>query len=59
MFVYAYLSTLFFSLVRFVPMNINDEESIQDLLLQIDLIIQYGEDADVKMHDFDPPEADD
>ncbi|XP_073835798.1 GPN-loop GTPase 3 isoform X2 [Musca autumnalis] len=45
-----------FSLVRFVPMNVDDEESIQDLLLQIDNVIQYGEDADVKIHDFDPPE---
>ncbi|XP_011292575.1 GPN-loop GTPase 3 isoform X2 [Musca domestica] len=45
-----------FSLVRFVPMNVDDEESIQDLLLQIDNVIQYGEDADVKVHDFDPPE---
>lgn len=43
-------------MVRFVPMNVDDEESIQDLLLQIDNIIQYGEDADVKVHDFDPPE---
>ncbi|XP_011202998.2 GPN-loop GTPase 3 [Bactrocera dorsalis] len=45
-----------FSLVRFVPLNIDDEESIQDLLLQIDNVIQYGEDADVKIRDFDPPE---
>lgn len=37
-------------------MNVDDEESIQDLLLQIDNVIQYGEDADVKVHDFDPPE---
>ncbi|KNC24364.1 hypothetical protein FF38_04613 [Lucilia cuprina] len=42
--------------MRFVPMNVDDEESIQDLLLQIDNVIQYGEDADVKVHDFDPPE---
>lgn len=45
-----------FSLVRFVPFNVDDEESVQDLLLQIDNVIQYGEDADVKMRDFDPPE---
>ncbi|XP_036343178.1 GPN-loop GTPase 3-like [Rhagoletis pomonella] len=48
-----------FSLVRFVPLNIDDEESIQDLLLQIDNVIQYGEDADVKIRDFDPPEEED
>lgn len=48
-----------YSLVRFYPLNINDEESISDLLLTIDNIIQYGEDADVKVQDFDPPEDDD
>ncbi|XP_053693668.1 GPN-loop GTPase 3 [Sabethes cyaneus] len=48
-----------FSLVRFTPMNINDEENIADLLLMIDNVIQYGEDADVKTRDFDPPEPDD
>ncbi|XP_055637084.1 GPN-loop GTPase 3 [Toxorhynchites rutilus septentrionalis] len=45
-----------FSLVRFTPLNINDEENIADLLLMIDNVIQYGEDADVKTRDFDPPE---
>jgi GPN-loop GTPase len=49
-----------FSLVRFQPLNINDEESISDLLLTIDNMIQYGEDADVKVRDdFDPPEEPD
>ncbi|XP_055608293.1 GPN-loop GTPase 3 [Uranotaenia lowii] len=48
-----------FSLVRFTPLNINDEENIADLLLMIDNVIQYGEDADVKTRDFDPPEPDD
>ncbi|XP_055850049.1 GPN-loop GTPase 3 [Episyrphus balteatus] len=48
-----------FSLVRFVPLNVDDEESVQDLLMQIDNVIQYGEDADVKIRDFDPPEEDD
>lgn len=38
-------------------MNIDDEENIADILLTIDLIIQYGEDCDVKVRDdFDPPE---
>ncbi|XP_019545526.3 GPN-loop GTPase 3 [Aedes albopictus] len=48
-----------FSLVRFTPLNINDEENIADLLLMIDNVIQYGEDADVKTTDFDPPEEED
>lgn len=47
-----------FSLVRFIPLNIADEESIADLLLTIDNIIQYGEDSDVKMKDQEPPEDD-
>uniref|UniRef100_A0A1A9VF13 GPN-loop GTPase 3 n=1 Tax=Glossina austeni TaxID=7395 RepID=A0A1A9VF13_GLOAU len=44
------------TLVRFIPMNIDDEDSLHDLLLQIDNVIQYGEDGDVKIHDFDPPD---
>lgn len=42
-----------YSLVRFYPLNIKDEESIADIKFTIDNIIQYGEDADVKMKDFD------
>lgn len=49
-----------YSLVRFTPLNINDEENISDVLMTIDNIIQYGEDADVKIRDdFDPPEEED
>lgn len=48
-----------YSLVRFTPLNIDDEESISDVLFTIDNIIQYGEDADVKVRDdFDPQEED-
>lgn len=47
-----------FSLVRFIPLNLNDEESINDLLLIIDNVIQYGEDADVKTKDFEQPDPD-
>ncbi|XP_030373541.1 GPN-loop GTPase 3 [Scaptodrosophila lebanonensis] len=45
-----------FSLVRFFPLDSQDEESIGDLLLQVDSILQYGEDADVQVRDFDEPE---
>ena len=45
-----------FSLVRFYPLNIKEEESIDNILITIDNIIQYGEDADVKIKDFDEPE---
>lgn len=45
-----------YSLVRFHPLNIKNEESIGDVLLTIDNIIQFGEDADVKTYDFDYPD---
>jgi Conserved hypothetical ATP binding protein. len=48
-----------YSLVRFYPLNIKDEENIADLLLTIDNMIQFGEDADVKTHDFECDEDDD
>ncbi|EFN59536.1 hypothetical protein CHLNCDRAFT_48498 [Chlorella variabilis] len=37
-----------FSMVTFTPLDISEEESIEDLLLQIDMAIQYGEDQEVK-----------
>lgn len=37
-----------YSMVSFSPLNINDEDSISDLLITIDNAIQFGEDADVK-----------
>ncbi|KYM95910.1 PREDICTED: GPN-loop GTPase 3 [Cyphomyrmex costatus] len=48
-----------YSLVRFLPLNIKNEESIADIKLTIDNTIQYGEDSDVKMKDFDEPCEDD
>lgn len=44
-----------YSLVRFLPLNIKDDESIADIKLTIDNTIQYGEDADVKTRDFEEP----
>uniref|UniRef100_A0A0M3IW22 GPN-loop GTPase 3 n=1 Tax=Ascaris lumbricoides TaxID=6252 RepID=A0A0M3IW22_ASCLU len=46
-----------YSLVKFMPLNIEDEESIENLLLVIDNTIQYGEDLEVK--DRYPEEMDD
>jgi len=37
-----------YSMVQFVPLNNQDEESINNLLLQVDNAIQYGEDLEVK-----------
>lgn len=42
-----------YSLVRFLPLNIKDEESIAHSKLIIDNTIQYGEDTDVKTKDFE------
>lgn len=47
-----------YSLVKFMPLNIKVEESIADLLLMIDNAIQYGEDLDVKTHDFETNDDD-
>ncbi|KAG7159824.1 GPN-loop GTPase 3-like [Homarus americanus] len=48
-----------FSLVRYVPLNINSEESLMDVLIQTDFAVQYGEDQDVKTQDFEYPDAED
>jgi GTPase SAR1 family protein len=46
-----------YSLVKFIPLDISNEENISDLFLTIDNTIQYGEDADVKIRDdFDAPQ---
>lgn len=45
-----------YSLVKFFPLNIMEEDSISDILLVIDNAIQFGEDADVKVKDFEEPD---
>lgn len=45
-----------YSLVRFIPLNLKDEENISDVLITIDNILQYGEDLDVKTKDFEDDE---
>lgn len=37
-----------YSMVSFVPLNLCDEDSIMNVLIQIDNAIQYGEDLDVR-----------
>jgi GTPase SAR1 family protein len=44
-----------YSMVSFLPLDISEEDSIQDVLAQIDAAIQFGEDADVKVQEFDMP----
>ncbi|XP_056635852.1 GPN-loop GTPase 3 [Diorhabda sublineata] len=48
-----------YSLVRFIPLNLKSLESIGDVLLTIDNVIQFGEDQDVKTKDFEEVEPDD
>ena len=40
-----------YSMVAFVPLNIQDEQSIETCLLQVDGAVQFGEDRDVKVRD--------
>jgi len=47
-----------YSLVRYAPLNIKDEHSIETLLFMIDNTMQYGEDLDVKGA-YDQPADDD
>ena len=48
------------NLVSFVPLDYSEEESIEDLLAQIDRTLQFGEDAEVKIpRDVDAPDAPD
>lgn len=48
-----------YSLVKFSPLHIGDEESVSDLLFTIDNCVQFAEDQEVRVRDFDPPEEDD
>lgn len=48
-----------YSLVRFIPLNLKDHESIGDVLLTIDNVIQFGEDQDIKTRDFEEADEDD
>ncbi|XP_046575018.1 GPN-loop GTPase 3-like, partial [Haliotis rubra] len=49
-----------YALVKFLPLDISDEESINDILLQIDLAIQYGDELEPREprepEDLDPTE---
>nr|ANM86156.1 GPN-loop GTPase 3 [Stygiella incarcerata] len=50
-----------YSLVRYVPLNFEEEESVEDLLEQIDMTLQFGEDEEGGREipdDVDPEEDD-
>lgn len=42
-----------FSLVSFLPLDITDEDSIAEVVGNIDMALQFGEDAEVKVREFD------
>lgn len=48
-----------YSLVKFIPLNLQDHENMGDVLITIDNVIQFGEEQDVKTKDFEEPENDD
>lgn len=47
-----------YSMVSFMPLDLRKESSIRYVLSQIDNCIQWGEDADLKIKDFDPEDDD-
>lgn len=42
-----------YSLVKFVPMNMYQEESLNDILFAVDEALQFDEEREVKVRDFD------
>jgi hypothetical protein len=42
--------------VSFLQLDISDEESIGEVLAHIDMATQFGEDAEVKIREYDAPE---
>ena len=48
-----------YSLVNYFLLDITGEDNIFDLFMMIDNTIQFGEDADVKIADHEPPDNDD
>ncbi len=45
-------------MLSFVALDYSDEESIGYALAQADHSIQFGEDAEVRVREFDEPDAD-
>ena len=42
-----------YSLHKFLPLSVMDEDMLNDILIAVDNCIQYGEDAEVNVQDFD------
>ena len=41
-------------MVQFLTMNINDTETLENILLQIDNALQFEEEQEVETKDFEP-----
>lgn len=48
-----------YSLVKFLPLNIKDEDNVGDIKLTIDNVMQYSEDTEVRPRDFEEQCPDD
>jgi hypothetical protein len=48
-----------YNMVNFMPLNIHDEESLDRILLAVDIAIQYGEDEEPREPKFDEVDAPD
>ncbi|PAA53214.1 hypothetical protein BOX15_Mlig009785g2, partial [Macrostomum lignano] len=46
-----------YSLVRFVPFDVSDEQCVTDALLQVDMALQYGEDLEPQERDYEAAEG--
>ena len=48
-----------YSLVKYFPLDVTDEDNISDLFMMVDTTIQFGEESDVKIADHEPPDNND
>ncbi|XP_046655734.1 GPN-loop GTPase 3-like [Daphnia pulicaria] len=48
-----------YSLIKFAPLNITDEDNLANILFMVDNCMQFGEDRDIKMAEFDAPDEED
>ncbi|CAG2115543.1 unnamed protein product, partial [Medioppia subpectinata] len=46
-----------YSLIKFMPISVLDEDSLNDILITVDNVVQFDEEQDVKVRDFDEPEV--
>ena len=47
-----------YAMIKFMPVNIFDEDGLNDVFLAVNNAIQFDEDQEIKIRDFDEPEVD-